>query len=78
MTDDVTHEVRHLREAMASTALALFALAARLRRKGQINESQELERLAIELQDIIHPPKPEGGTDYDERGTPRPRRRNRK
>ena len=52
MVDD-PHEVRQLKETIASAALAIFTSAARLRRKGEITESQELERLAIDLQDIL-------------------------
>jgi hypothetical protein len=65
-SNDLSAEVRQLKELLASAALAIFASAARLRRKGQIAESQILEGLAVELQDILNPP--EGGNDYDERG----------
>jgi hypothetical protein len=50
---DNHNEIRQLKETIAAAALAIFASAARLRRKGEITESQELERLAIDLQDIV-------------------------
>ncbi len=63
MEPDYSHEVVRLREVIATAALAIFASAARLRRKGEINEAREMERVAVDLHGAVKTQKEEAADE---------------
>lgn len=60
MMPDYSHEVVRLKATIASAALAIFASAARLRRKGELNEARELERVAVDLHGVVKKEEADG------------------